>query len=214
MNMPYLRRPRYLVLSAMMLAASACSSGSSSENSVSNLPPSLSGTPPPTAVQDVQYSFAPAVSDPDGDPLTFTITNIPSWATFDDTSGALSGMPLVQHIGTYADITISVSDGRNSAQLPSFDIEVVPTATGSLALAWTPPTQSTDGSALNDLASYRIRWGTQPGDHPNLREVDNPGVARFVIDGLAPGNYFFIISAVDTSNNESEASNEATGTVR
>ena len=164
-------------------------------------------------MQDIQYSFTPDSSDPDGDPLTFTITNMPSWATFDDTTGALTGMPAMQHVGTFADISISASDGQAGAALPPFDIEVVATATGSLSLSWTPPTQSADGSPLNDLARYRVRWGSQSGDHPNLREVDNPGVSSFVVDGLAPGTYFFVVSAVDTSNNESEASNEASGTV-
>lgn len=164
-------------------------------------------------MQDLQYSFRPAGSDPENDPLTYSITNMPSWASFDNTSGALTGMPLMQHIGTYPDITISVSDGMDSAELPVFNIEVVPMATASLVLSWTPPTQSADGMPLADLASYRIRWGTQSGDHPNLQEVDNPGVSSFVIEGLAPGNYFFVISAVDTSDNEGQASNEASGAV-
>jgi hypothetical protein len=56
-----------------------------------------------------------------------------------------------------------------------------------------------------------VRWGTQTGDHPNLLEITNPGVASFVVDGLAPGSYFFVISAVDASDNESQASNEASG---
>ena len=164
-------------------------------------------------MQDLQYSFKPGGSDPDSDPLTFSITNTPSWASFDNTSGALTGMPLMQHIGIYANITISVSDGQESITLPAFDIEVVSMATGSLALSWAPPMQSADGTPLTDLAGYRIRWGTQSGDHPNLQEVDNPGVSMFVIEGLAPGNYFFSVSAVDTWTNESAASNEASGTV-
>jgi hypothetical protein len=190
---------------------SACSS---SENLPSaNQPPSLSGTPPPTAMLDANYSFMPGSSDLDGDPLTFSITNMPSWASFDNTSGALTGMPLIQHIGTYANISISVSDGKASTEIPAFAIEVVATATGSISLSWTPPMQSADGTPLIDLASYRIHWGTQSGIYPNLLQVDSPGVSSFVIDGLAAGNYFFAVSAVDTSDNESQVSNEASGTV-
>lgn len=162
---------------------------------------------------DANYSFMPGSSDLDGDPLTFSITNMPSWASFDNTSGALTGMPLMQHIGTYANISISVSDGKASTEIPAFAIEVVATATGSISLSWTPPMQSADGTLLIDLASYRIHWGTQSGIYPNLLEVDSPGVSGFVIDGLAAGNYFFAVSAVDTSNNESQVSNEASGTV-
>jgi len=203
----------FLALPAMALALSACSSGSSGDSPQINQPPSLSGAPPSFAMLDLYYSFRPASSDPDGDPVTFAIVNMPSWATFDETTGQLIGMPSTQHIGTYPDISISASDGQASAELLIFDIEVVATAAGSLSLAWTPPTQSADGSSLSDLASYRIRWGTQTGDHPNLQEVNNPGIASTVIDGLAPGSYYFTVSAVDTSNNESQASNEASGTV-
>lgn len=211
MNMIFHKLPHYLILSAVTLAIFACSSSDNSPSA--NQPPSLSGTPPPTAMQDLQYSFTPTGSDPEGDPLTFTITNMPSWASFDTTSGALTGMPLVQHLGVYANISISVSDGKDSAELPAFSIDVVPISAGSLTLSWAPPMQNADGTPLTDLAGYRIRWGTQSGDHPNLKVVDNSGVSNFVIEGLAPGNYFFTVSAVDTSNNESQASNEASGTV-
>jgi hypothetical protein len=203
----------FLALPAMALAVSACSSGSSGDSPHANQPPSLSGAPPPFAMLDLYYSFRPASSDSDGDPLTFAIMNIPSWATFDEATGQLIGLPSIQHVGTYPDISISASDGQASAELPMFDIEVVATAAGSLSLTWTPPTQSADGSSLNDLASYRIRWGTQTGDHPNLQEVNNPGIASTVIDGLAPGSYYFTVSAVDSSDNESQASNEASGAV-
>ncbi len=200
----------------MALAASACSSSDSPQLSspTVNQPPSVSGAPPASAVQDWQYSFTPTSSDPNGDVLTFTITNMPSWASFDATSGALSGTPSVQHLGTYANILISVSDGQDSVELPAFDIEVVPTGSGSLSITWSPPTESADGSSLNDLAGYRIHWGTQSGSHPNVLEVNNPSLSRYVIDGLVSGNYFFIISAVDTSSNESKASNEASGAVQ
>lgn len=219
-KMTNMKPPFYPVWPVMMLVVSACSSGSSSESGPSsddsppaNQSPSLSGSPPAFAMLDLIYSFAPGGSDPDGDPLTFAVTNLPPWATFDNSTGRLSGMPSMQHVGVHADILISVSDGQAAAELPAFDIEVVATATGSLALTWTPPSQSADGSTLSDLASYRIRWGTQTGDHPNVLDINNPGLASYVIDGLAPASYFLTISAVDNSNNESQPSNEASGTV-
>ena len=217
-------RKFYSVLSVIPIALSACSSSDSSsganDNTVNddtgdvNQPPALSGVPPDHAMQDQVYSFTPESSDPDNDPLVFTITNMPNWATFDTATGKLSGTPSMQHVGTYSNISINVSDGQASTELSPFAIEVLSGATGSLTLSWTPPTQSADGSPLTDLAGYRLRWGTQSGDYPNLSEIDNSGTATFVVDGLAPGNYFMVLTAIDMAGNESDPSNEAMGSVQ
>src|SRR5581483_7186162 len=47
-----------------------------------NNAPVLDGTPSLTAKAGVAYSFAPQASDADNDALTFTITGLPSWASF------------------------------------------------------------------------------------------------------------------------------------
>lgn len=164
-------------------------------------------------MQNRVYSFVPSASDPDGDTLTFRVENAPGWLTFDESTGKISGLPQMQHVGTHADIALFVSDGELETALDPFAIEVLLSADGSLTLNWTPPTTSADGSALLDLAGYRVRWGSQPGDHPNFEQIDNPGIATIVIGDLLPGTYYFVITAFDTSNNESAASNEASGTV-
>jgi len=45
----------------------------------------------------------------------------PSWATFDTTTGLLSGLAVK---GTYSGIVITVSDGCATASLPAFSIKV------------------------------------------------------------------------------------------
>ena len=87
--------------------------------------------------------FAPTASDANGYPLTFTITGKPSWATFDASSGRLSGTPSGADVGTYSNIRIAVSDGSASTNLAAFAIQVVGTATGSATLTWQPPTGNT-----------------------------------------------------------------------
>ena len=44
-------------------------------------------------------------------------------------------------------------------------------------MTWTPPTQNTDGSPLNNLAGYRVYWGTQQGNYSNSVTIANPGLA-------------------------------------
>ena len=89
-----------------------------------NKPPTISGIPLTTVTENENYSFTPTASDVDNDPLTFSITNKPSWASFDSTTGKLSGRPVNANIGDYSSITISVSDGKLSVSLTPFNITV------------------------------------------------------------------------------------------
>jgi hypothetical protein len=74
-------------------------------------------------------------------------------------------------------------------------------------LEWTAPTTRTNGSALNDLAGYRIHYGRSVMALETVIEIRNPSVSSFVIDDLAPGTYYFAVTAFDTRNHESERSN-------
>ncbi len=92
-----------------------------------NADPVIAGNPATTVEAGQSYLFAPTASDADGDILTFTIANRPSWAGFDSTTGALSGTPSDTDVGTYESIVIAVDDGRGgSASLPAFSIAVTP----------------------------------------------------------------------------------------
>lgn len=87
--------------------------------------PTIKGTPSTIVVPGNLYSFEPVAEDKDGDTLTFSIINKPSWAIFDTASGKLSGTPTSGDIAIYPGIVISVSDGRGGeASLPAFSVEV------------------------------------------------------------------------------------------
>jgi alpha-tubulin suppressor-like RCC1 family protein len=102
-------------------------------------PPTLSGTPTATVDEDSAYSFTPTSNDADGDTLTFSITNKPSWASFSTITGALTGTPINGHVGTYSDIIITVTDTDSlSTSLSTFSIIVnnindAPTISGTSA---------------------------------------------------------------------------------
>ena len=87
--------------------------------------PTISGTPATSVNQDAPYSFTPGAGDIDGDTLTFSIVNKPSWATFDSADGTLSGTPGNADVGTTTGIVISVSDSVLTASLAPFDLEVI-----------------------------------------------------------------------------------------
>jgi hypothetical protein len=92
--------------------------------SADNAAPRISGTPGSVAVISSMWAFTPNATDPDGDPISFNIQNKPVWADFDNMTGKLSGMPQLGHEGNYANIRISASDGKTTATLPDFAVNV------------------------------------------------------------------------------------------
>ena len=56
--------------------------------------PTITGTPSTSVDEDQAYSFTPTGSDVDaGTTLVYSITGTPSWASFDTSTGALTGTP-------------------------------------------------------------------------------------------------------------------------
>jgi Putative Ig domain len=185
-----------------------------STSSTGNSAPTISGTPPTAVVAGTAYSFTPTARDADGHPLTFSISNKPAWATFSTSTGRLSGTPTSAQIGTYSNIAIRVSDGRVTTSLPAFAIAVTATGNGAATISWTPPTRNADGSALTNLAGYRIYYGTSAGSLTRQVQVSNPGTVNHVVGNLAPATWYFVVRAYNSSGVESSASNTATKTVR
>jgi hypothetical protein len=178
-----------------------------------NRAPTISGTPLLSVVTGVLYSFQPSASDPDGNTLTFSIQNRPSWATFNTATGRLSGTPGVLDILTYSNIIISVTDGTASVSLPAFNLSVLAVATGSATVSWTPPTLNADGTPLTDLAGYRIVYGRAADQLDQSADVTNPGLTSFNIGNLSAGTWYFGVIVVNAAGGESDISNIATKTL-
>jgi len=175
-----------------------------------NTAPTISGTPATTDVAGTAYTFTPKASDTDGDPLSFSVQNLPPWATFSIATGTLSGTPASANAGTYSNIVISVSDGQTSVALPAFSIAVTqPVTSGSATLTWTAPTTNTDGSALTDLAGYHIYYGNSPSALSTMIDIASAGTLSYTVSSLASGTWYFAISAYTTSGLQSALS--ATG---
>ena len=178
-----------------------------------NSAPTISGVPATTVAVGDMYSFTPSASDPDGDALTFSISNKPGWANFNTSNGRLSGQALLGDVGDYNDIRISVSDGNTSVSLATFSITVSQAALGSVSLSWSPPTQNTDGTALTDLAGYKLYYGQSSGTYDKTISIDNPSVSTYVIDNLVPDTYYIVATAFNAAGVESDYSGEAVKTV-
>ncbi|MGI9203436.1 MAG: putative Ig domain-containing protein [Woeseiaceae bacterium] len=177
------------------------------KNGLSNNSPSIAGTPPISAVIGQAYTFTPTADDVDGDSLTFAIANKPGWAIFDAATGELSGTPAVGDSSVYNNIVISVSDGELIASLPPFAINVTQVATNSVMLTWVPPTENEDGTALTNLAAYKIYYGQFEGNYPSQISIDNPGLTSHLVENLPPNTYYFVATSINSTGLESDFSN-------
>jgi hypothetical protein len=200
---------------------SSGSSGSTGSSAGTNTAPTITGSPTTQASVGSAYSLAPQANDADGDTLAFSIQNKPSWAQFSTATGQLTGTPAAQE--STADIVITVSDGKASASLPAFSITVgtaavsgsaSPGSPGSSApsgpgvsLSWDVPTRTEDGETLQDLAGYRIHFGTNQSALVSSIEVQSAGSNNFTVQNLRPGTYYFAVRAVAANGSESKLSN-------
>lgn len=119
------------LLAATALGLTACGGGDSAPSTSTpttiaptNTAPEISGTPTPTLPANDPFEFIPAVSDLEGDTLVFSINNMPEWASFDTTTGRLSGTPSGVDVGNHDNIQISVTDGIVTVSLPPFSLTV------------------------------------------------------------------------------------------
>jgi hypothetical protein len=79
----------------------------------------------------------------------------------------------------------------------------------SALLSWTPPTQNTDGTPYTDPKGYRLYYDqTQGGPYENVVDIQPHTVTTHVISPLIPGTWFFVSTAYNQLDVESDHSNE------
>lgn len=179
---------------------------------LNNRSPVLSGTPGTQIELNSPYTFTASATDADNDPLTFSISNKPDWATFDSTTGTLSGTPTLE--GEYQGIVIGVSDGKSSVQLTAFNLVVTapvlpetPSAY-SVTIQWQAPTQNINNEASEPLVAYKIFYGSDAGNPTHTLTVTNGEITEYQVTDLSSGGYYFSMSAITESGMESEPSAE------
>ncbi|TLZ15855.1 MAG: thrombospondin type 3 repeat family protein, partial [Gammaproteobacteria bacterium] len=166
--------------------------------------PVIGGTPSTNVVAGASYSFTPTASDPDGDTLTFSIANQPSWATFSSRTGQLSGTPAKTNIGTFSNIVISVSDGTLTAALPAFSIQVQPppdhapviggtpstNLVAGASYSFTPTASDPDGDALTFSVANRPSWASfsnTTGQLSGTATTGNVGIFSGIVISVSDG---------------------------
>lgn len=86
-----------------------------------NSPPDICAVPHLYAEADKAYSFTATTLDDDEDTITWTATNVPSWLSFNTSTGVLSGTPTTSD-SSASNIQITASDGQDTSSLSGFNI--------------------------------------------------------------------------------------------
>jgi hypothetical protein len=168
----------------------------------------ISGTPMTGITVGTNYSFTPTASDSDGGKLAFSIQNPPSWASFDTTTGRLSGSPKITDTGTTLNIVITAADGTAKASLAAFSITVTatPVTPGTATVSWVAPTENVNGTALTDLAGYNVYYGTNSASLNEKAAVSNAGSTAYTVNGLTSGTWYFAVTSYTSGGVESARS--------
>ena len=185
--------------------------------------PVISGVPITNMDQNSLYEFTPTSNDVDlGDILTFSITNQPSWAVFETTSGTLSGTPVHADVGIYSDIVITVTDLNNeSVSLATFNITIndindFPTISGAPAdyvratneFKFVPIGSDVDGDVLTYSINNQPSWASfnnaTTGEFAGIPE-DDIGYDNNILISVSDGNGGF--ESLATFNIEVKVSN-------
>jgi hypothetical protein len=86
-------------------------------------------------------------------------------------------------------------------------------APGTVTLTWIAPTGNTNGTPLTDLAGYHIHYGTTQGSLTKVIDLAGTATTEYEVAGLAPGTYYFTVSAYTAMGTESAESDIGNKTI-
>jgi YD repeat-containing protein len=88
-----------------------------------NRPPSITSNPVTEALVGQSYRYEVRASDPEGDPLTFSLAAGPGGALLDPATGVLTWTPTVGDVGTQT-VEVRVEDGRGGVDRQAYQLVV------------------------------------------------------------------------------------------
>ncbi len=145
------------------------------------------------------------------DGSTQVLTNSATW------SSSSTGVATISNASGSKGLASGVAAGSASITATSGGVSgttglTVVAGTSALTLTWDAPTTYVDGSTLSSLtavSSYRIYYGTSSLSYNKTVDVPNPGVSVVTYTlNLSAGTYYFAVTDLDISGQESSYSNE------
>jgi len=146
--------------------------------------------------------------------LDWSSTDVTSCTASGDWSGnkAATGSETINASTIDSQYTLTCS-GVGGTVNDTVNVTVVLNNNGTALLSWTPPTENTDGSSLTDLVGYKIRYGVSPGSYSDTITINNPGLTSYLVENLASGDWYFVMTAFNSTGIESSSSIEVSKTV-
>ena len=146
--------------------------------------------------------------------LDWSSTDVTSCTASGDWSGnkAATGSETINASTIDSQFTLTCS-GAGGTVNDTVIVTVVLNNNGTALLSWTPPTENTDGSPLTDLAGYKIYYGASPCSYSDTITINNPGLTSYLVENLANTDWFFVMTAFNSSGIESSYSTETSKTI-
>jgi len=166
-------------------------------------------------VPTLSFSASPSSVNANGTTtLSWTGTNVTSCTASGNWSGnkAVAGSEVKSAMTADSQFTL-ICSGPGGSVSKTVDVIVLQSSNGTALLSWTPPIQNTDGSSLTDLAGYKIRYGTSPGNYSETITLNNPGLSSYLVENLFSADWFFVMTSINSSGIESGNSREVGKTI-
>lgn len=136
-----------------------------------NIPPLLDPIGDKSVNEGELLSFVVSATDPDGDPLTYSASNLPVGAMFDPAIGSFSWIPAYGQAGSYPGVHFEVSDGSLT---DSEDITI------TVSSANQPPVANAGGPYTTDLDTPVTLDGSGSSD-PNEGTGDSIVLYEWIV---------------------------------
>jgi hypothetical protein len=165
-----------------------------------NHAPVLSTTGDQTIDEGELLQFTLNATDPDDDELTFSVTNLPSGASFDPQTGVFSWTPDFDDAGAYPNIEFTVTDDKDPALSDSETITITVVDVPPLELTSTADAFLRDGNDnRNEGANPRLII-QDTGNRRGLVAFDEEAIADYVTEhGITSAT--LILSIAENGNN-------------
>jgi hypothetical protein len=152
-----------------------------------------------------QFTATGTFSDSSTQNLTAAVT----WSSSNTAAATISNAAGSNGLAT------SIAEGSTTIKAMSGTVSgtaALSVADRSVSLKWDAPTTNTDGTALTDLAGYKLRYGNSPGVYQTTLTLGTG--TSYALNNLAAGTYYFTVTAFNNGGIESTFSNETWKTIQ